>query len=99
MVKIDTKKREISEILGALEDPLIDENLSLSLFDRVEGFFKRLLEFSATLQRNLKRAILKTGSIILTSLLSPLTPKTLKILTMRFFMTKKKGFCLWRLLM
>ncbi|STP04792.1 RNB domain-containing ribonuclease [Helicobacter acinonychis] len=43
VVKVDIKKREISEILGALEDPLIDENLSLNLFDRVKDFSKDCL--------------------------------------------------------
>ncbi|PXA08841.1 ribonuclease R, partial [Staphylococcus pseudintermedius] len=46
VVKIDLKKREISEILGALEDPLIDENLSLSLFDRVKDFSKDCLNLA-----------------------------------------------------
>ncbi|WP_181324156.1 RNB domain-containing ribonuclease [Helicobacter pylori] len=46
VVKIDPKKREISEILGALEDPLIDENLSLSLFDRVKDFSKDCLNLA-----------------------------------------------------
>ncbi|OOQ36062.1 ribonuclease R, partial [Helicobacter pylori] len=46
VVKIDLKKREISEILGALEDPLIDENLSLSLFDRIKDFSKDCLNLA-----------------------------------------------------
>ncbi len=46
VVKIDLKKREISGILGALEDPLIDENLSLSLFDRVKDFSKDCLNLA-----------------------------------------------------
>ncbi len=46
VVKIDLKKREISEILGPLEDPLIDENLSLSLFDRIKDFSKDCLDLA-----------------------------------------------------
>ncbi|WP_104744562.1 RNB domain-containing ribonuclease [Helicobacter acinonychis] len=46
VVKVDIKKREISEILGALEDPLIDENLSLNLFDRVKDFSKDCLDLA-----------------------------------------------------
>ncbi|WP_033746255.1 RNB domain-containing ribonuclease [Helicobacter pylori] len=46
VVKVDTKKREISEVLGALEDPLIDENLSLNLFDRVKEFSKDCLDLA-----------------------------------------------------
>ncbi|AFI05102.1 RNB domain-containing ribonuclease [Helicobacter cetorum] len=46
VVKIDTKKRKISEILGALEDPLLDENLSLSLFDRIKDFSKDCLNLA-----------------------------------------------------
>ncbi|MFA4763185.1 RNB domain-containing ribonuclease, partial [Helicobacter pylori] len=46
VVKIDLKKHEISEILGALEDPLIDENLSLSLFDRIKDFSKDCLNLA-----------------------------------------------------
>ncbi|EQD90046.1 RNB domain protein [Helicobacter pylori SouthAfrica50] len=46
VVKVDLKKREISEVLGALEDPLIDENLSLNLFDRVKEFSKDCLDLA-----------------------------------------------------
>ncbi len=46
VVKVDLNKREISEVLGALEDPLIDENLSLNLFDRVKEFSKDCLDLA-----------------------------------------------------
>lgn len=46
MVKIDIKKCEISEILGVLEDFLIDENFFLSFFDRVKDFLKDCLNLA-----------------------------------------------------
>ncbi|WP_104761293.1 RNB domain-containing ribonuclease [Helicobacter cetorum] len=46
VIKINLKERKIEEILGVLEDPLIDERLSLELFQRQLTFSKDALDLA-----------------------------------------------------
>ncbi|WP_104747775.1 RNB domain-containing ribonuclease [Helicobacter cetorum] len=59
VVEIDIKERKIIEILGALEDPLIDEKLSLSLLSRKTEFSNDALNMAQSFSQTPAQGFVK----------------------------------------
>ncbi len=55
VLKIDSETEEVSEVFGHLDDPKVDEKISLALYDRADAFPPECIEQAKTVESTVDR--------------------------------------------